>query len=78
MNWTAMVYLMYWLLQYAYYLQAQNSVYSSVFTLKPLQPFVHIWDSTTLTTLQQIGLGTFERGVGSVAFSSTVRIVQQS
>ncbi|XP_053359579.1 echinoderm microtubule-associated protein-like 3 isoform X2 [Clarias gariepinus] len=37
---------------------------------KPLQPFVHIWDSTTLTTLQQIGLGTFERGVGSVAFSS--------
>ncbi|XP_026793050.1 echinoderm microtubule-associated protein-like 4 isoform X1 [Pangasianodon hypophthalmus] len=37
---------------------------------KPLQPFVHIWDSTTLMTLQQIGLGTFERGVGSVAFSS--------
>ncbi|KAI4900979.1 hypothetical protein NFI96_011882 [Prochilodus magdalenae] len=37
---------------------------------KPLQPFVHIWDSTTLVTLQQIGLGTFERGVGSVAFSS--------
>uniref|UniRef100_A0A6Q2XQ25 HELP domain-containing protein n=1 Tax=Esox lucius TaxID=8010 RepID=A0A6Q2XQ25_ESOLU len=36
---------------------------------KPLQPYVHIWDSSTLTTLQQIGLGTFERGVGSVAFS---------
>ncbi|XP_066536566.1 echinoderm microtubule-associated protein-like 2 isoform X1 [Hoplias malabaricus] len=36
---------------------------------KPLQPFVHIWDSTTLATLQQIGMGTFERGVGSVAFS---------
>ncbi|KAL4648208.1 echinoderm microtubule-associated protein-like 4 isoform X2 [Arapaima gigas] len=36
---------------------------------KPLQPFVHIWDSTTLVTLQQIGLGSFERGVGSVAFS---------
>ncbi|CAL9694578.1 unnamed protein product [Knipowitschia caucasica] len=37
---------------------------------KPLLPCVHIWDSTTLATLQQIGLGTFERGVGSVAFSS--------
>ncbi|NXN96341.1 EMAL3 protein, partial [Rhinopomastus cyanomelas] len=37
---------------------------------KPLQPTVHIWDSSTLVTLQQIGLGTFERGVGSVAFSS--------
>uniref|UniRef100_A0A674DW38 EMAP like 3 n=1 Tax=Salmo trutta TaxID=8032 RepID=A0A674DW38_SALTR len=36
---------------------------------KPLQPYVHIWDSSTLITLQQIGLGTFERGVGSVAFS---------
>ncbi|KAK7176880.1 hypothetical protein R3I93_000965 [Phoxinus phoxinus] len=38
---------------------------------KPLQPFVHIWDSNTLVTLQQIGLGTFERGVGSVAFSNS-------
>uniref|UniRef100_A0A673IU34 Echinoderm microtubule-associated protein-like 3 n=1 Tax=Sinocyclocheilus rhinocerous TaxID=307959 RepID=A0A673IU34_9TELE len=38
---------------------------------KPLQPFVHIWDSKTLVTLQQIGLGTFERGVGAVAFSSS-------
>ncbi|XP_028284689.1 echinoderm microtubule-associated protein-like 3 isoform X2 [Parambassis ranga] len=37
---------------------------------KPLQPCVHIWDSVTLVTLQQIGLGTFQRGVGSVAFSS--------
>ncbi|KAJ1108721.1 hypothetical protein NDU88_006091 [Pleurodeles waltl] len=36
---------------------------------KPLQPFVHIWDSSTLLTLQQIGLGHFERGVGSLAFS---------
>uniref|UniRef100_A0AAQ5YVY7 HELP domain-containing protein n=1 Tax=Amphiprion ocellaris TaxID=80972 RepID=A0AAQ5YVY7_AMPOC len=36
---------------------------------KPLQPCVHIWDSTTLVTLQQIGLGAFQRGVGSVAFS---------
>uniref|UniRef100_A0A672ZTZ6 HELP domain-containing protein n=1 Tax=Sphaeramia orbicularis TaxID=375764 RepID=A0A672ZTZ6_9TELE len=32
---------------------------------KPLLPCVHIWDSTTLVTLQQIGLGTFQRGVGS-------------
>uniref|UniRef100_A0A8C7JDD3 EMAP like 3 n=1 Tax=Oncorhynchus kisutch TaxID=8019 RepID=A0A8C7JDD3_ONCKI len=39
---------------------------------KPLQPYVHIWDSSTLITLQQIGLGTFERGVGSVAFSFAV------
>ncbi|KAF3836751.1 hypothetical protein F7725_004215 [Dissostichus mawsoni] len=36
---------------------------------KPLQPCVYIWNSTTLDTLQQIGLGTFQRGVGSVAFS---------
>uniref|UniRef100_A0A8C2D3S3 EMAP like 3 n=1 Tax=Cyprinus carpio TaxID=7962 RepID=A0A8C2D3S3_CYPCA len=38
---------------------------------KPLQPFVHIWDSKTLVTLQQIGLGTFERGVGALTFSSS-------
>uniref|UniRef100_A0A8C3GC84 EMAP like 3 n=1 Tax=Cyclopterus lumpus TaxID=8103 RepID=A0A8C3GC84_CYCLU len=38
-------------------------------TQDPLQPCVHIWDSTTLVTLQQIGLGSFQRGVGSVAFS---------
>ncbi|XP_064359274.1 echinoderm microtubule-associated protein-like 3 isoform X2 [Dromaius novaehollandiae] len=37
---------------------------------KPLQPVVHIWDSSTLLTLQQIGLGSFERGVGSLAFSA--------
>lgn len=36
---------------------------------KPLLPSVHIWDSSTLVTLQQIGLGAFQRGVGSVAFS---------
>ncbi|XP_025911778.1 echinoderm microtubule-associated protein-like 3 [Apteryx rowi] len=30
---------------------------------KPLQPVVHIWDSSTLLTLQQIGLGSFERGL---------------
>uniref|UniRef100_A0A8C9WLP0 EMAP like 3 n=1 Tax=Scleropages formosus TaxID=113540 RepID=A0A8C9WLP0_SCLFO len=36
---------------------------------KPLLPFVHIWDSSTLVTLQQIGLGSFERGVNSLAFS---------
>ncbi|XP_075896530.1 echinoderm microtubule-associated protein-like 3 isoform X2 [Nelusetta ayraudi] len=36
---------------------------------KPLQLCVHIWDSSTLATLQQVGLGTFQRGVGSVAFS---------
>ncbi|XP_077645757.1 LOW QUALITY PROTEIN: echinoderm microtubule-associated protein-like 3 [Lonchura striata] len=39
---------------------------------KPLQPIVHIWDSATLQTLQQIGLGSFERGVGSLAFSTAV------
>ncbi|XP_060614237.2 echinoderm microtubule-associated protein-like 3 isoform X1 [Anolis sagrei] len=37
---------------------------------KPLQPFVHIWDSSNLNTLQTIGLGNFERGVGSLAFST--------
>uniref|UniRef100_A0A3Q2TVD2 EMAP like 3 n=1 Tax=Fundulus heteroclitus TaxID=8078 RepID=A0A3Q2TVD2_FUNHE len=38
---------------------------------KPMQACVHIWDSTTLVTLQQIGLGNFQRGVGmgSLAFS---------
>ncbi|XP_008433154.1 echinoderm microtubule-associated protein-like 3 isoform X1 [Poecilia reticulata] len=38
---------------------------------KPMQACVHIWDSATLVTLQQIGLGTFQRGVGmgSLAFS---------
>ncbi|XP_051901207.1 echinoderm microtubule-associated protein-like 3 isoform X2 [Pristis pectinata] len=36
---------------------------------KPLLPCVHIWDSVTLQTLQHIGMGSFERGVGSLAFS---------
>ncbi|KAG9346201.1 hypothetical protein JZ751_008024 [Albula glossodonta] len=35
----------------------------------PLQPHVRVWDSVTLSTLQLIGMGTFERGVGSLAFS---------
>uniref|UniRef100_A0A672GPB3 EMAP like 4 n=1 Tax=Salarias fasciatus TaxID=181472 RepID=A0A672GPB3_SALFA len=36
---------------------------------RPLQPHVRIWDSVSLSTLQVIGMGTFERGVGSLAFS---------
>ncbi|XP_078391038.1 echinoderm microtubule-associated protein-like 3 isoform X1 [Cetorhinus maximus] len=36
---------------------------------KLLLPCVHIWDSVSLQTLQHIGLGSFERGVGSLAFS---------
>ncbi|XP_028279569.1 echinoderm microtubule-associated protein-like 4 [Parambassis ranga] len=36
---------------------------------RALQPHVRIWDSVSLSTLQIIGLGTFERGVGSLAFS---------
>eukprot|EP00062_Callorhinchus_milii_P008040 gi/632950300/ref/XP_007890639.1/ PREDICTED: echinoderm microtubule-associated protein-like 4 isoform X5 [Callorhinchus milii] len=36
---------------------------------RPLQPHVRVWDSVSLQTLQIIGLGTFERGVGSLAFS---------
>ncbi|XP_075996585.1 echinoderm microtubule-associated protein-like 4 [Genypterus blacodes] len=36
---------------------------------RALQPHVRIWDSVTISTLQVIGLGTFERGVGSLAFS---------
>ncbi|XP_067844915.1 echinoderm microtubule-associated protein-like 4 isoform X2 [Heptranchias perlo] len=36
---------------------------------RPLQPHVRVWDSVSLATLQIIGLGTFERGVGSLAFS---------
>uniref|UniRef100_A0A3P9A660 EMAP like 4 n=1 Tax=Esox lucius TaxID=8010 RepID=A0A3P9A660_ESOLU len=36
---------------------------------KPLQPHVRVWDSVSLSTLQVLGLGTFERGVGSLAFS---------
>ncbi|KAJ8416101.1 hypothetical protein AAFF_G00381230 [Aldrovandia affinis] len=34
-----------------------------------VQPHVRVWDSVSLSTLQLIGLGTFERGVGSLAFS---------
>ncbi|XP_069394242.1 echinoderm microtubule-associated protein-like 4 isoform X6 [Paralichthys olivaceus] len=36
---------------------------------RALQPHVRIWDSVSLSTLQVVGLGTFERGVGSLAFS---------
>ncbi|XP_053568301.1 echinoderm microtubule-associated protein-like 4 isoform X2 [Bombina bombina] len=36
---------------------------------RPLQPHVRVWDSVSLSTLQVIGLGTFERGVGCLAFS---------
>uniref|UniRef100_A0A8C2D0P1 Echinoderm microtubule-associated protein-like 4 n=1 Tax=Cyprinus carpio TaxID=7962 RepID=A0A8C2D0P1_CYPCA len=41
---------------------------------RPLQPHVRVWDSVSLSTLQIIGLGTFERGVGSLAFSKAVSI----
>ena len=33
---------------------------------------VHVWDSETLLKLQEIGLGAFERGVGTLAFSVAV------
>ncbi|XP_069881569.1 echinoderm microtubule-associated protein-like 4 isoform X2 [Dipodomys merriami] len=36
---------------------------------RPLQPHVRVWDSVSLCTLQIIGLGTFERGVGCLDFS---------
>ncbi|XP_008834084.1 echinoderm microtubule-associated protein-like 4 isoform X2 [Nannospalax galili] len=36
---------------------------------RPLQPHVRVWDSVSLSTLQVIGLGTFERGVGCLDFS---------
>ncbi|KAF7649365.1 hypothetical protein LDENG_00142930 [Lucifuga dentata] len=39
---------------------------------RALQPHVRIWDSVSLSTLQVIGLGTFERGIGSLAFSKAV------
>ncbi|XP_006839525.1 PREDICTED: echinoderm microtubule-associated protein-like 4 [Chrysochloris asiatica] len=38
---------------------------------RPLQPHVRVWDSVSLSTLQVIGLGTFERGVGCLSFSKT-------
>ncbi|KAG8437917.1 hypothetical protein GDO86_008565 [Hymenochirus boettgeri] len=34
------------------------------------KPVVYIWDSSTLQTLHQIGLGFFERGVGCLTFSA--------
>ncbi|XP_039640332.1 echinoderm microtubule-associated protein-like 4 isoform X2 [Perca fluviatilis] len=36
---------------------------------RALQPHVRVWDSVSLSTLQVVGMGTFERGVGSLAFS---------
>lgn len=42
-----------------------------------LQPHVRVWDSVSLSTLQVIGLGTFERGVGSLAFSKAVSVHQE-
>ncbi|KAK7878325.1 hypothetical protein WMY93_031042 [Mugilogobius chulae] len=36
---------------------------------RALPPHVRVWDSVSLNTLQIIGQGTFERGVGSLAFS---------
>nr|XP_040034164.1 echinoderm microtubule-associated protein-like 4 isoform X1 [Gasterosteus aculeatus aculeatus]XP_040034433.1 echinoderm microtubule-associated protein-like 4 isoform X1 [Gasterosteus aculeatus aculeatus] len=36
---------------------------------RAVQPHVRVWDSVSLSTLQVVGLGTFERGVGSLAFS---------
>lgn len=44
--------------------------------VQALQPHVRVWDSVSLSTLQVIGLGTFERGVGSLAFSKAVSIDQ--
>uniref|UniRef100_A0AAV2JLP6 Echinoderm microtubule-associated protein-like 4 n=1 Tax=Knipowitschia caucasica TaxID=637954 RepID=A0AAV2JLP6_KNICA len=36
---------------------------------RALAPHVRVWDSVSLSTLQVVGQGTFERGVGSLAFS---------
>lgn len=36
---------------------------------RALAPHVRVWDSVSLNTLQIVGQGTFERGVGSLAFS---------
>uniref|UniRef100_I3JIT8 EMAP like 4 n=2 Tax=Oreochromis niloticus TaxID=8128 RepID=I3JIT8_ORENI len=36
---------------------------------RPVPPHVRVWDSVSLATLQVIGVKTFERGVGSLAFS---------
>lgn len=43
-------------------------------TSQALQPHVRIWDSVSLSTLQVVGTGTFERGVGSLAFSKAVSV----
>ncbi|KAG9338188.1 hypothetical protein JZ751_026938, partial [Albula glossodonta] len=52
-----------------HYLKHTDCVRSVCLCSQSLQASVHIWDSSTLVTLQQIGLGSFERGVSSVAFS---------
>lgn len=49
---------------------------SHCFFTQPLQPHVRVWDSVSLVTLQVIGLGTFERGVGCLDFSKAVRWAQ--
>lgn len=49
---------------------------SHCFSTQPLQPHVRVWDSVSLATLQVIGLGTFERGVGCLDFSKAVRWAQ--
>ncbi|XP_019715546.1 echinoderm microtubule-associated protein-like 4 isoform X2 [Hippocampus comes] len=36
---------------------------------RAVAPHVRVWDSGSLATLQIVGLGTFERGVGSLSFS---------
>ncbi|XP_077438464.1 EMAP like 4 isoform X2 [Vanacampus margaritifer] len=36
---------------------------------RAVAPHVRVWDSVSLSTLQIIGVGTFERGVGCLAFS---------
>ncbi|XP_077350936.1 EMAP like 4 isoform X3 [Festucalex cinctus] len=36
---------------------------------RAVAPHVRVWDSVSLSTLQIVGVGTFERGVGCLAFS---------
>lgn len=50
-----------------------NAACPVAFFMQPLQPHVRVWDSVSLVTLQVIGLGTFERGVGCLDFSKAVR-----
>ena len=52
-----------------------DTVCPVAFSPQPLQPHVRVWDSVSLATLQVIGLGTFERGVGCLDFSKAVRRV---